>query len=73
MIGERHILGFFGTIGWPEILLLGILALLIFGNRLPDVGRSLGRGIIEFKKGIREIKDDLDQAESDEKPPPKNS
>jgi sec-independent protein translocase protein TatA len=32
---------------------------LLFGKRLPEVGRSLGKGLVEFKKGIRGIEDDL--------------
>jgi sec-independent protein translocase protein TatA len=41
-----------------------IVAVLLFGKRLPEVGRSLGKGIIEFKKGIRGIEDDLETAAS---------
>jgi len=48
-------------------LLIAIVALLLFGKRLPEVGRSLGRGIVEFKKGVQGIEDDLDQA--GQKPP----
>jgi sec-independent protein translocase protein TatA len=36
-----------------EWLVIAALGLLIFGKRLPEVGRSLGRGIVEFKKGIK--------------------
>jgi sec-independent protein translocase protein TatA len=50
-----------GTIGWPEILIIGIVALLIFGRRLPDVARNLGKGIVEFKKGLKGIEDSIDQ------------
>ena len=39
--------------------LILVIALLLFGKRLPEVGRSLGRGIIEFKKGIKGIENDL--------------
>ncbi len=49
-----HLLGFFGMPGYLEALILGMLILLLFGNRLPSVMRSLGQGITEFKKGIRE-------------------
>lgn len=48
------------TPGWGELLIVGIVALLLFGRRLPEVGRSLGRGITEFKKGLREVKDDVE-------------
>ena len=40
-------------IGMPELLIVCIIVLLLFGNRLPSVMRSLGVGITEFKKGIK--------------------
>jgi sec-independent protein translocase protein TatA len=43
-------------------LLIGGIALLLFGKRLPEVGRSLGKGIVEFKKGLAGIEDDMIQA-----------
>ncbi|MEX0777022.1 MAG: twin-arginine translocase TatA/TatE family subunit [Phycisphaeraceae bacterium] len=52
----------FGNFGWPEILILGLLGLLIFGKRLPEVGKNLGKGIVEFKKGLSGVKDDLEVA-----------
>ena len=42
-----------------HLLLIGIVALLLFGNRLPEVARSMGRAINEFKKGLREVQDDI--------------
>ena len=44
--------GQFGPIGFPELLIFALVLLLLFGHRLPGVMRSLGRGIIEFKKGL---------------------
>jgi sec-independent protein translocase protein TatA len=41
------------------IVVMGV-AVLLFGKRLPEVGRSLGKGIIEFKKGLRGIEDEFD-------------
>ena len=42
-----------GFIGFPEILLLGLVVLLVFGpKRLPEMGRSLGRGMREFKNSV---------------------
>jgi sec-independent protein translocase protein TatA len=42
-----------GFIGLPELLLLGLVALLLFGpKRLPEVGRGLGKGMREFKDSI---------------------
>jgi len=46
----------------PELLIVLIVVLLLFGNRLPNVMRSLGRGVTEFKKGIEGIEDDVDAA-----------
>jgi len=50
--------------GPMEMLIIGVIAVLLFGKRLPEVGRSLGKGIVEFKKGIRGIEDDIDTASS---------
>jgi sec-independent protein translocase protein TatA len=55
--------------GWEWILLLA-LGLLLFGRRLPEVGRSLGRSIVEFKKGVKGIEDEINSA-SDEPAPAK--
>lgn len=53
-------LALFGTIGtWEAVAILAI-GLLLFGRRLPEVGRSLGRGIVEFKKGLKGIEDEID-------------
>ncbi len=49
-----------GGLGLPEMIFVGIIALLLFGKRLPEVARSLGKGVVEFKKGLRGIEDDLD-------------
>ena len=45
------------------IIILGI-GVLLFGKRLPEVGRSLGKGIMEFKKGVQGIEDEIDSATS---------
>lgn len=37
-----------------EMAVIGLVALLLFGKKLPDVAHSLGKGIVEFKRGIRE-------------------
>ncbi len=44
---------------WHLLIILGV-GLLIFGKRLPEVGRSLGKGIVEFKKGLKGIEDEVD-------------
>lgn len=51
-------------IGPMEMVIVGVIAVLLFGKRLPEVGRSLGKGIVEFKKGIRGIEDELHSATS---------
>ena len=48
-----------GGVGVPEMMIVGIIALLLFGKRLPEVAKSLGKGIVEFKKGINGIEDDV--------------
>lgn len=57
------LLGIFG-IGPTELMIVGVIVLLLFGNRLPSVMRSLGRGVIEFKKGVQGIDDESAESES---------
>jgi len=57
------LLGFLGSIGPMELLVIAGLGVLIFGHRLPKVARSLGRGITEFKKGLKDVREKADVAE----------
>ena len=50
----------FGQIGFMEILIILIVGVILFGRRLPEVGRYLGKGIIEFKKGLKGVEDDVE-------------
>lgn len=57
-------LGIFQQIGWVEMLVILGFGLLFFGRRLPEVGRSLGRGIVEFKKGLKGLEDEIETESS---------
>jgi sec-independent protein translocase protein TatA len=50
----------FGVPGTFDMLIIAVIILLLFGNRLPSVMRSLGQGVTEFKKGIEGVPDDRD-------------
>ncbi|MGE3180447.1 MAG: twin-arginine translocase TatA/TatE family subunit [Phycisphaerae bacterium] len=52
-------LAFINGISPMHILLVAFVALLLFGNRLPDVARSLGRSLNEFKKGLKDVDDEF--------------
>lgn len=54
-------LGFLPNMSPIEMLLIVGLALLLFGRRLPEVGRSLGKGIVEFKKGLAGIDEEVEK------------
>lgn len=46
-------------LGNTEFMIIGLIAVLLFGNRLPSVARSMGKSFIEFKKGVRGIEEDV--------------
>ena len=54
---------FFGGLGVTELLIVGFIVLILFGSRLPSVMRSLGQGLVEFKKGVQGIEDDKEHSE----------
>ena len=45
-------------VGPLELFIVGLVILVLFGNRLPSVMRSLGQGMVEFKKGVQGIEDE---------------
>ena len=55
-------LAFINNIGPMEWLVILVVMLLLFGRRLPEVGKSLGKGIVEFKKGLAGVEDEVNRA-----------
>ena len=58
---------YFGMPGPLELIIVAAIILLLFGNRLPSVMRSMGKGIVEFKKGVQGIEDDVQEAGTSKK------
>jgi sec-independent protein translocase protein TatA len=57
------------NIGPQEMFILFLIIILLFGaKRIPEIGRSIGRGIQEFKKGIREVESEINPSEKTEPP-----
>jgi sec-independent protein translocase protein TatA len=57
------VLAIFG-LGTTELLVIGVIGLLIFGSRLPMVGRNIGKSITEFKKGMKDAGEELSKEDS---------
>lgn len=74
MIPHNSMLAIF-NLGTPEIILIGVVALLLFGSRLPEVMRGLGKGVVEFKKGLRDVQDEVERSshEPPAAPPPSSN
>lgn len=62
-------LAFFNALSPWHLLLLGVVALLLFGNRLPEVARSMGKAVTEFKRGLRDVTDQINEETDGDEPP----
>jgi sec-independent protein translocase protein TatA len=62
---ETPVLAFLGGIGTTELLIVGFIVLILFGSRLPGVMRSLGQGVVEFKKGVQGIDEEKEASEKE--------
>jgi sec-independent protein translocase protein TatA len=49
-------------IGYPELVIIGIVAVILFGGRLPQVARSMGKSLTEFKKGMQDLEGHVSDA-----------
>ncbi|MGD0383039.1 MAG: twin-arginine translocase TatA/TatE family subunit [Thermoguttaceae bacterium] len=58
-------MGIFSPSHWLVLGIIAFLVFVLFGHRLPSVMRSLGQGIVEFKKGLSEIKDESEKNSSE--------
>ncbi|HON92340.1 MAG TPA: twin-arginine translocase TatA/TatE family subunit [Sedimentisphaerales bacterium] len=67
MIQSLQMLALFSMPGHTEWLVILVIALLIFGKRLPELARSVGKSLTEFKKGINEAKESTDELVDDVK------
>lgn len=58
----------FFNLSTGEIIVICVVALILFGGNLPMIAKNLGKSVVEFKKGIKDVKDDIsDAANSDPK------
>ncbi|MCC6150690.1 MAG: twin-arginine translocase TatA/TatE family subunit [Planctomycetes bacterium] len=50
-----------------EIIIFCVVALVLFGGSLPMIAKNLGKSVVEFKKGVKDVKDDLDNVGNEDK------
>jgi sec-independent protein translocase protein TatA len=56
----------FGSVGTPELLMIMLVILLLFGSKkLPELARGLGKGIRQFKKAMEDVKEEMDISDID--------
>jgi sec-independent protein translocase protein TatA len=59
---------FLGNIGGTEIIIIAIIILLLFGGKkIPELMQGLGKGVKSFKKGMKDIEEDIENCDKDEK------
>ena len=60
-----------GPIGWPELIILLVVVLIVFGpGKLPDIGNAIGRGVREFRKASNDLESSIRGEPSKPTPPP---
>lgn len=64
-------LALIGPIGAPELIIILVLGLLMFGGKLPDIARSLGRSVNSFKRGLKDLDEGMKEEEQNLSSPPK--
>ncbi len=66
--------GILGGLGTPELILIALVVLLLFGGKkIPELMRGIGKGVKSFKDGVKGIQDDIDEPEKKEKEKEKNT
>lgn len=62
------------SLGMPEIVLIALIVLLLFGgSKIPELMRGIGKGVSEFKKGVKDIENEIKNTDSDKKEDEKNA